>query len=110
MAFDNLNMDELAESRREALRDSVHTISIEELRSLGEGLFPYAEHPWREKFFRFLDENAGATFHHAVTSDAVHVVYCAAQEKGVWFIPGSGIGPLQQKGLHVMKEITSGKR
>jgi hypothetical protein len=110
MAFDNLNMDEVTEARREAIRDTIHTISVEELRALGENLFPSAEHPWRDRFFNFISENEGATFHHAVTDDRIHMIYCPAQEKGMWFIPGSGMGPLQAKGIQIMKELTSVKR
>jgi len=110
MAYDNQSMDEVMEARREAIRDSIHTITVEELRSLGESLFPYAEHPWREKFFTFLAENSGATFHHAVTNDQIHIIYCASQEKGIWFVPGSGVGPLQAKGLQALKEIVGKKQ
>jgi hypothetical protein len=110
MASDNWNMDELTESRREALRDTVHTVSPEELRALGESLFPSAEHPWREKFFSFVSENAGATFHHGVTDDRIHIIFCGAQQKGMWFLPGSGMGPLQAKGIQIMTELTGGKR
>jgi len=28
----------------------------------------------------------------------------------MWFIPGSGMGPLQEKGLKVFKQIVEGKR
>jgi hypothetical protein len=108
--MDNLNMDEVTEARREAIRDTVHTISAEEMRSLGESLFPSAEHPWRERFFAFVSENPGATYHHAVTDDNVHILYCGAQERGMWFLPGSGMGPLQAKGLQVMKEVAGTKR
>lgn len=108
--MDNLNMDEVNEARREAIRDTVHTISAEEMRSLGESLFPSAEHPWRERFFAFISENPGATYHHAVTDDNVHILYCGAQERGMWFRPGSGMGPLQAKGLQVMKEVAGTKR
>jgi hypothetical protein len=110
MAFDNLNMDEVTEARREAIRDTIHTMTVEEVRALGENLFPSAEHPWRDRFFDFVSENTGATFHHAVTDDRIHVIYCAAREKGMWFIPGSGMGPLQAKGIQIMKELTSTKR
>jgi hypothetical protein len=110
MAFDNLNMDEVTEARREAIRDTLHTITVEELRSIGESLFPSAEHPWRDKFFGFISENAGATFYHAVTDDRIHVIYCPAQEKGMWCIQGSGMGPLQAKGVQIMKELTGAKR
>jgi hypothetical protein len=67
-------------------------ISVEELKSLGGELFRYADDPWRETFFRFIAENPGATFHHAVTSDGVNILYCRDQDKGMWFLPGSGMG------------------
>ena len=72
---------------------------------LGEGLFPFIDHPWREKFFNFLTENSDAPFHHATTHDGVHIIYCHAKERGIWFLPGSGMGPLQPKGLKILKEI-----
>ena len=48
-------------------------------------------------------ENPGATFHHAVTSDNVTIVYCRDKDKGMWFLPGSGMGRLQARGKKVMK-------
>jgi hypothetical protein len=48
---------------------------------------------------------AGATFHHAVTSDGVNILYCRDQDKGMWFLPGSGMGPLQARGRQIMKEM-----
>jgi hypothetical protein len=109
MPSDNLNMEDLTEDRRKAIAESIRTISVEELKSLGEGLFPYLDHPWRKTFFDFLHENAGATFHYATTNDRIHFIYCRAQEKGMWFMPGSGMGPLQPKGLKILKEIVDGK-
>jgi hypothetical protein len=73
-------------------------------------LFRYADDPWREGFFRFIAENPGATFHHAVTSDGVNIVYCRDQDKGRWFLPGSGMGPLQATGRQIMKEMIAGGR
>ena len=80
-------------------------MSTEELNKIGEEIFRYAEDPWREAFFRFIAENPGATFHHAVTSDNVNIVYCRGKDKGMWFLPGSGMGPLQARGKKVMKEM-----
>jgi len=105
MSSENLNMDELTEARSKAVADSIHTISAEELKALGEGLFPYVEHHWRERFFNFIAENPGATFHHATTHDRIHILYCRAKEKGMWFMPGSGMGPMQPKGLAILKQI-----
>lgn len=100
-----MNLDEITEARRRAIAESIQPISVEELKTLGEGLFPFLDNPWREKFFAFLEENAGATFHHATTHDRVHILYCPSQEKGIWFLPGSGMGPLQAKGLQVLKAL-----
>src|SRR3954465_8540559 len=110
MAYELPNMDELSEERRKALAASIRTINPEELKRLGEGLFTSTEHPWREKFYTFIAENPGATFHHASTLDRIHIVYCGDKDKGMWFMPGSGMGPLQAKGLAVMKELAAGAK
>jgi hypothetical protein len=104
------NMDEITEARRKAIAENIHTITVEELKALGEGLFPYIDHPWRQTFFTFLAENAGATFHHATTHDRVHILYCHAQDRGMWFLPGSGMGPLQERGRKILKAIVEGSR
>jgi hypothetical protein len=109
MLSENLNMDELTEERRKAMATSTRTISAEELKALGEQLFPLIDHPWREKFFGFIAENSGATFHHATTHDGVQLVYCHAKDKGMWFLPGTGMGPMQPTGLKAMKQIVEGK-
>ena len=105
MSSEDFNMDALTEERRQAIVASIHPISTEELSALGEGLFPYVDHPWREKFFTFLKENAGAPFHHATTHDRVHILYCHSKDRGIWFVPGSGIGLLQPKALAILREI-----
>ena len=108
MAFETVNLDEITEARRKSMAASIRTISLEELKTLGEKLFPFAGDPWREKFFAFLAENPGATFHHATADDGVQVVYCHAKEKGIWFLPKSGFGPMQPQGLARFKKIVEG--
>jgi hypothetical protein len=108
MSSDNLNVDEITEARAKAIAESIHTISAEELKALGEGLFPVSDHPWREKYFKFIAENPNSTFYHATTHDRVHIIYCREQEKGMWFLPGSGMGPLQSKGLGILRRIADG--
>jgi hypothetical protein len=105
MPSDNFDIDNLTDARRKAIEESIHTISVEELKKLTEGLFPSADHPWRETVFRFIDENSDATFHHAVTHDRIHIIYCGAKDRGMWFRPGSAVGPLQPKGLAILKDI-----
>ena len=103
-------MDEITEARRRAIADSIHTISVEELKALGEGLFPYVDHPWREKFFNFIAEHSTDTFHHGTTDDRIHVIYCHGADTGMWFMAGSGMGPLPDKARKILKAIVEGKR
>ena len=108
MPFETINMEEITEARRKAIAGSIRTISAEELKALGERLFPHTDHPWREKFFGFITENAGATFHHATTHDHVQIIYCHTKDKGMWFVPGTGMGPMQPKGRSILKQIVEG--
>ena len=108
MPFEKFDLENLDKDRRKAIAKSIRTISLEELKRLGGEIFRYADDPWRETFFRFIAENQGATFHHAVTSDGVNIFYCRDQDKGMWFLPGSGMGPLQATGRKIMKEMITG--
>ena len=109
MPFDTVNMEEITKARRKAIAESIRTISVEELKALGARLFPLMDNPWRDKFFAFITENAGATFHHAIAHDGVQIIYCPAKDKGMWFLPGSGMGPMQPKGLGILKQIVEGR-
>ena len=108
MPFEKFDLENLNKERRKAIAKSIRTVSVEELKKLGGEVFRYAEDPRRETFFRFIAENAGATFHHAVTSDGVNILYCRDQDKGMWFLPGSGMGPLQATGRKIMKDMIAG--
>src|SRR5438552_15419651 len=94
MPFEKFDLESLDKERRKAIAKSIRTASVEELKKLGEQIFHYADDPWRETFFLFIAENAGATFHHAITSDGLHIVYCRDKDKGMWFLQGSGMVPL----------------
>src|SRR5437867_12167432 len=108
MPFEKFVLESLDKERRNGIANSIGTISVEGRKRLGGELFRFADDPWRETFFRFIAENAGATFHHAVTSDGVNIVYCRDKDKGMWFLPGSGMGPLQATGRQIMKEMIAG--
>lgn len=100
----------LDEPRRKALAESLQPITVAELEKLGETLFPYSDHPWRDTFFNFIKDNATANYHHAQAGKEFHVVYCTDKNKGVWYIPGRGVGPLQERGCTVMKELVGGSK
>jgi hypothetical protein len=108
MAFEKFDLENLDKERRKAIANSIRPISVEELKKLGGELFRYAEDPWREAFFQFIAKNPGSTYHHAVMSDGVNIVYCRDKDKGIWFLPASGMGPLQATGRKVMKDAISG--
>ena len=108
MPFEKFDLENLDKERRKAIAKSVRIASVEELKKIGEEIFPHADDPWRDAFRRFIAENSGATFHYAVTNDGVHIVYCRDKDKGMWFLPGTGKGPLQARGRKIMTEIIEG--
>jgi len=110
MALEKFDLENLDKERRKAIAKSIRTINVEELKRLGEEVFHYADDPWREAFFKFIADNPGSTFHHAITSDGVNILYCRDKDKGVWFLPGSGMGPLLETGRQIMKEMIAGGR
>ena len=110
MPFEKFDFENLTKERRKAIAKTIRTISSDEMKKLGEEIFRYADDPWRETYFKFIAENPGSTCHHAVTNDGVNIVYCRDRDKGMWFLPGSGMGPLQEQGRKTMKEIITGGR
>ena len=90
--------------RRKAIAKSIRIISVEELRKLGEEMFDDPDRPWRQKFLQFIAEHPAATFHHASAGEGVIFVYSRDGDKGLWYLPGSGLGPLSEGGRQLMKE------
>ncbi|MFL6528894.1 MAG: hypothetical protein ACJ8KX_00355 [Chthoniobacterales bacterium] len=103
MSLEKLDFEHLTDERRKAIAKSLRTISPEEMKKMGEELFKYADDPWRTAYFDFIAENPGATCHHAITNDGVNLLYCREKDRGIWFLPGSGMGPLQTRGCETMK-------
>ena len=91
-------------ARRKAIAKSIRIISVEELKKLGEEIFDSPDRPWRETFLSVVTENPGATFYHALAGEGVILLYARANDKGLWYLPGSGLGPLPEGGRQMMKE------
>ena len=100
-------MQTITGARRKSVEKSIAVVELQKLKSLGEKLFPYFDHPWRHAFFDFLAQNPGATFYHANAQEDVEIVYCDDKNVGVWYIPNLGVGPLQPEALKIMKEIVA---
>ena len=90
--------------RRKAIAKSIRIISIEELEKLGEEIFDDPDRPWRDAFLQFIAEHPGATFYHASAGGGVIFVYSRDGDKGLWYLPGSGLGPLSEVGRQLMKK------
>jgi hypothetical protein len=90
--------------RRKAIAKSIRIISVEELKKLGEEIFDSPDRPWRETFLSVVTENPGGTFYHASAGAGVIILYSRDNDKGLWYLPGSGLGPLPEGGRQMMKE------
>ena len=48
MPFEKFDLENLDKERRKAVANSIRTMSVEELKALGNEIFRYADDPWRE--------------------------------------------------------------
>jgi hypothetical protein len=99
-----VDVETINKERRKAIAKSIQTISVEELKKLGEEIFDEPDRPWRDTFLQLIAENPGATFYHASAGEGVIFLYIRDKDKGLWYLPGSGLGPLSVAGRQIMKE------
>jgi hypothetical protein len=92
------------DERRQAIAKSIRVISVEELKKLGGEIFDTPDRPWRDASLQLIAENPGATFYHASAGEGVIFLYLRDEDKGLWYLPGSGLGPLSEEGRQLMKE------
>jgi len=105
MPFDKfVDIDKIDDDRRNSVMKSIRTINVEELKKLGEEIFDSPDRPWRQTFFSLIAEHPGATFYHASAGEGVIFLYSRDNDKGLWYLPGSGLGPLSQGGRQLMKK------
>ena len=96
--------DNTMEDRRAMVRKTIRPATASELKQLGEKLFPVVSDPWAERFNAFLTEHAQDRFYLADVPGA-RIVYCRDAGRGIWFMPGTGMGIIQTKGLQALAEI-----
>jgi hypothetical protein len=105
MPFDKFeDIDKIDDDRRKSVTKSIRTISIEELKKLAEEIFHSSDDPWKQTLLQLIAENPGATFYHADAGEGVMVLYSRDIDKGLWYLYGSGMGPLSAPGRQMMKE------
>jgi hypothetical protein len=111
MPFDKfVDIETINKERRKAITKSIRIISVEELKTLGEEIFDSPDRPWRQTFLSLIAEHPGATFYHASAGEGVIFLYSHDQDKGLWYLPGNGLGRLSEGGRQMMKEAIAGAR
>ena len=90
--------------RRKAIAKSIRIIGVEELKKLGDEMFDDPDRPWRQTASQFVADHAGGTFYHADAGQGVIFLYSRDGDKGLWYLPGSGLGSLSEGGRRLMKE------
>jgi len=98
------NVEGIDNERRKAIAKSIRIISVEELKKLGEEMFDDPDRPWRQTALQFIAEHPGATFYHASAGEGVIFIYSRDGDRGLWYLAGSGLGPLSQTGRQLMKD------
>src|SRR5215831_14652531 len=98
------------QERHKTIVQSIRIISVEELKKLGDEIFDSPDRPWRETFYQFIAEHPGATFYYASAGKGVVFLYSRDGDKGLWYLPGSGLGPLSEAGRRLMKEAIAAGR
>ena len=97
-------METLSEERRNALQQTLQSMTVAELRKIVKELSDFEGDPWQENFLHLIEEHPEESFYHAVTKEGAIVLYCPDENGGVWLLPGSGMGPLPEEAKRHVKE------
>ena len=105
MPFDKfVDMQTVSEERQKVIQGSLETMSVADLRQLVKELSDFEGDPWRENFVGVIEAHPEASFYRAVTQEGAVILYCPGEDTGVWFLPGSGMGPLPEQAKRHMRE------
>ena len=107
MSYDDDWPDPTWDNRREMVRKTIRPVTYGALKKLGEHLFPIVSDPWCIRYNEFLDAHPDSRYFHARISGDTEIVYCRDQNRGIWFMPGKGLGKIQSKGLGILTELTA---
>lgn len=106
MSYDDWPDDSM-EIRREAIRKTIRPATWQEITELGEKRFPIVTDPWYVRLQEFLHAHKDAKFYRAEAPGGAEVIYCRETNTGIWFLPGTGMGIIQPKGLKALAEIVN---
>ena len=102
------DLDTLDTDRRAAVRKTLQSITLDELRRVTkENLSEFEGDPWLEQFQRALEAHQHGSFYRAVTPEGVILLYCRDEDIGIGVLPGSGMGPLPEQARRDIREAMS---
>jgi hypothetical protein len=106
MPFDKfVSLERVNEERREAVQQSLGSLTIEELKTIvNDVLAEFEGDPWKEKFLRVMEEHPQGSFYRAAINEGAILLYCRDADIGVWVLRGSGMGPLPEPAKRDMRE------
>jgi hypothetical protein len=105
MPFDPFeNIETIDKERREAVNKSIRPISVEELKKLGQSIFDSSGEPWPDTFYRLIAEHPGGMFYQAEAGQGIILIYCQDEDKGLWYLPGSGMGILPPEAHQMLRD------
>lgn len=107
MSYDDDWPDQTWENRRAMVEKTIRKVTLAELKALGEARFPIVTDPWCLRYQEFLTQHPDAEFFRAEVPEHAELVYCKDTGKGIWFLPGKGMGVIQPKGLQLLAEIVA---
>ena len=105
MPFDKfVDMQTVSEERQKAILESLQSMNVADLRKVVKELSDFEGDPWQENFVSVIEAHPEASFYRAVTQEGAIILYCPGEDTGIWFLPGSGMGPLPEQAKRHMKE------
>ncbi len=107
MSYDDDWPDQTLENRRAMVSKTVRPATLDELKELGEKRFPIVTDPWCVRYNDFLNQHPDASFFRAEIPGNVEIIFCRDSSKGVWFLPGKGMGILQDEGIEIMSKAVA---
>lgn len=105
MSYDEDWPDNTMENRREMICKTIRPATLDELKQLGVKRFPIVTDPWCERYHAFLAQHKDGKFYLAETPEGAEIAYCRDANQGIWFLPGSGMGIIQPKGLRLLADV-----
>jgi hypothetical protein len=105
MPFDKfVDMETLSEERRNALQQTLQSMTVAELRKIVKELSDFEGDPSQENLVSAIEAHPEASFYRAITQEGAVIFYCPGDDTDVWFLPGRGMGPLPEEAKRHMKE------